>query len=269
MSSVAPAETQEHTTVCLPIIYGSIAFFLDKKKSDEYHTHRWTLYVRGPNDEDLSVGIAKVVFQLHPSFPQPVRELTAPPFEVTEKGWGEFEATIRIVWRDPDEKATVLTHGIKLYPPGATNITKDSKSKEPVVHEFYDEVVFTNPKESFHRQLMRTSEVPRIKSHEPSVQEIFPVYSDEADVKALLEAQKFLEAEIGNVKNRLLTADEEVVELEDALALIAQAKAEAAAARSAAAAAAVTASSSSGKGYGGKHKSGGGGSTAKKSKSSH
>lgn len=262
MSSDALAEQKEQTTVIVPICYGSIAFFLDKKKSDEYHTHRWTLYVRGPNNEDLSVGIAKVVFQLHPSFPQPVRELTAPPFEVTEKGWGEFEATIRIVWRDPDEKATVLTHGIKLYPPGATNITKDTTPKEPVVHEFYDEVVFTNPKESFHRQLMRTSEMPRVKSHEPSVQEIFPVYSDEADVKALLEAQKFLEAEIAAVKSRLLTADEEVVELEDALASIAQAKAEAVAARSAAAAAAATASgSSSGKGSGGKSKSGGGGRT--------
>lgn len=239
--------------MCLPIVYGSIAFFLDKKKSED-HTHRWTLYVRGPNDEDLSVGIAKVVFQLHPSFPQPVRELTAPPFEVTEKGWGEFEASIRIVWRDPDEKATVLTHGIKLYPPGATNATKDS-TRPPVVHEFYDEVVFTNPKESFHQQLMRTSEVPRVKSHEPSVQQIFPVYSDEADVKSLLEAQKFLQAELKNVKSRLLTADEEVVELEEALSSIAQAKAEAAVARSAAAAAAATASGpSAGKGSWGKNK---------------
>eukprot|EP00568_Trieres_chinensis_P018670 CAMPEP_0183323988 /NCGR_PEP_ID=MMETSP0160_2-20130417/75848_1 /TAXON_ID=2839 ORGANISM="Odontella Sinensis, Strain Grunow 1884" /NCGR_SAMPLE_ID=MMETSP0160_2 /ASSEMBLY_ACC=CAM_ASM_000250 /LENGTH=287 /DNA_ID=CAMNT_0025491469 /DNA_START=21 /DNA_END=881 /DNA_ORIENTATION=+ len=208
-----------NTTVCLPIVYGSIAFFLGKK-ADEYHTHQWTLYVRGPNDEDLSVGVAKVVFQLHPSFPQPVRELTAPPFEVTEKGWGEFEATIRIVWRDPEEKATVLTHGIKLYPPGLTNITASTTSKEPVVHEFYDEVVFTNPKESFHRQLMRTSVLPRIKSHEPAVQENFPTYTDEADLKAMLAAQKFLEKEIGLVKSRLLQADQEVTEIEDELAKI-------------------------------------------------
>jgi transcription initiation factor IIF auxiliary subunit len=99
-----------NTTVCVPIAYGSIALYLGSN-ADEYATHEWTLYVRGPNDEDLSAAVAKVVFSLHPSFPQPVRELTAPPFEVTEKGWGEFEASIRIVWRDPEEKATVVSGG--------------------------------------------------------------------------------------------------------------------------------------------------------------
>jgi YEATS domain-containing protein 4 len=96
-----------NTTACLPIAYGSVAFFLGKK-ADEYHTHRWTLFLRGPNNEDLSVCIAKVVFQLHPSFAQPVRELTTSPFEVTEQGWGEFEAQIRIVWKDPTEKSTLV-----------------------------------------------------------------------------------------------------------------------------------------------------------------
>ena len=96
-----------NTTVCLPIVYGSVAFYLGKK-ADEYHTHRWTLFLRGPNNEDLSVCIAKVVFQLHPSFAQPVRELTSPPYEVTEQGWGEFEAQIRIVWKDPTEKSTMV-----------------------------------------------------------------------------------------------------------------------------------------------------------------
>jgi len=89
-----------HGSFCLPIIYGSMAFFLGSNQADEC-THRWTLYVRGPNgDEDLSCAIQKVIFQLHPSFPQPVREVTSPPFEVTEKGWGEFEAGIRIVWHE-------------------------------------------------------------------------------------------------------------------------------------------------------------------------
>lgn len=97
-----------NTTACLPFVYGSVSFFLGKK-ADEYHTHRWTLYLRGANDEDLSGCISKVVFQLHPSFTQPIRELTEPPFEVTERGWGEFEAQVRIVWKDPQEKATVVS----------------------------------------------------------------------------------------------------------------------------------------------------------------
>uniref|UniRef100_A0A7S1Z287 YEATS domain-containing protein n=1 Tax=Ditylum brightwellii TaxID=49249 RepID=A0A7S1Z287_9STRA len=253
-----------NTTVCVPIVYGSIAFFLGKK-ADEYHTHRWTLYVRSPNGEDLSTGISKVVFQLHPSFPQPVRELTAPPFEVTEKGWGEFEATIRIVWRDPGEKATVLTHGIKLYPPGLTQITPATTSKEPVVHEFYDEVVFTDPTEAFHRQLMRSSVLPRIQSHEPTVQENFPTYADEEDFKALLAAQKFLEDELRDVKDRIMKADMAREEIEEALRVAATAKAS-----SSQSGGKSGSSSGKGGGSGGKTKSSGGGGTAsKKSKASH
>jgi YEATS domain-containing protein 4 len=49
-----------------------------------------------------------VAFQLHASFAQPIRELTQPPFEVTERGWGEFEAQIKIVWKDPTEKPTLV-----------------------------------------------------------------------------------------------------------------------------------------------------------------
>jgi YEATS domain-containing protein 4 len=96
------------TTACLPIVYGSVAFFLGKK-ADEFQTHTWTLHLRGANHEDLSVVISKVVFQLHASFAQPIRELTSPPFEVTEGGWGEFEAQIRIIWKDPTEKPTVVS----------------------------------------------------------------------------------------------------------------------------------------------------------------
>jgi len=225
---------QENTTICVPIVYGSIAFPLPK--TEEYNTHRWTLYVRGPNNEDLSQGIAKVVFQLHPSFAIPVRELTAPPFEVTEKGWGEFEASIRIVWRDPAEKALVLMHLIKLYPPITANANapssgtgvgdggstaSDKKEGQPVIHEFYDEVIFTDPTESFHNQLLSgslsTVDIPKVKSNELAVQESFKSYSDEEDFKILLEAQKFLENELASVKDRILRADCNKNELDIAL----------------------------------------------------
>jgi len=163
-----------------------------------------------------------------------VRELSAPPFEVTEKGWGEFEAAIRIVWRDPCEKAIVLTHGIKLYPPivpGTKDppvVTTNNKEKEvqPVLHEVYDEVVFTNPTETFYKQLMKSNKItPKIYSHEASVQESFKSYSDENDFKTLLEAQKFLHAELGFVKERILRAEKAKEELEEAIAdSIAQSK---------------------------------------------
>lgn len=109
-SSSNNAEDQQrltNTTACLPIVYGSIAHFLGKK-ADEFKTHEWTLYVRGPNHEDLSSVVSSVIFTLHPSFAKPIRELTQPPFEVTERGWGEFEAQIRIIWKDSTEKPSVV-----------------------------------------------------------------------------------------------------------------------------------------------------------------
>mmetsp|Transcript_23645 Transcript_23645/g.36511 ORF Transcript_23645/g.36511 Transcript_23645/m.36511 type:complete len:315 (+) Transcript_23645:233-1177(+) len=212
----------DKTTACLPLVYGSMAFYLGKK-ADEYSTHRWTLYLRGPNNEDLSTCVAKAIFQLHPSFAQPVRELTAPPFEVTEKGWGEFEAQIKIVWKDPKEKPTLLTHGIKLYPPGATNITPTT-SKEPVIAENYDEVVFTNPAENFYKQLMRTSVAPKVQSAEPTVQAAFKSYADEDDFQKLIEAQKFLEKELTAVKERMIFATTSLVKVEEALREIQEAK---------------------------------------------
>lgn len=103
-----------NTTAVLPIVYGSIAFYMGKQ-ADEFQTHEWTLFVRGPNNEDLSTVISKVVFQLHASFAQPIREYTQPPFEVTERGWGEFEAQIRIHWKDPTEKATIVSQARLLF----------------------------------------------------------------------------------------------------------------------------------------------------------
>jgi YEATS domain-containing protein 4 len=100
----------QNTTANLPLAYGSIAFYLGPQ-SDEYHTHKWTLYLRSPDPNfDLGKAISKVVFQLHPSFSVPTRELTEPPFEVTESGWGEFEASIRVIWREvAEERSTIVS----------------------------------------------------------------------------------------------------------------------------------------------------------------
>ncbi|CAM9105302.1 unnamed protein product, partial [Ectocarpus fasciculatus] len=128
--------------VACPIVYGSVAFSLGKK-ADETATHKWTLFIRGPSDEDLSAFVSKVAFSLHPSFPHPVREVCSAPFEITEAGWGEFEAGIRIFFKDSDEQPLDIAHTIKLYhgAPGQLHVP----SKQPVMSEVYDEVVFTDP----------------------------------------------------------------------------------------------------------------------------
>jgi YEATS domain-containing protein 4 len=129
---------------------GSIAFYLGKK-AQEYQTHRWTLYIRGPQDEDLSAFISKVSFTLHPSFAQPIRIVEKRPFQISESGWGEFEAGIRIYFKDPTEEPVDLFHHLRLYPPSTQ---QQLNVKKPVVSEAYDEIVFVDPSRLFFQQLM-------------------------------------------------------------------------------------------------------------------
>ena len=44
----------------------------------------------------ISCQVMQVVFQLHPSFDNPMREYTQPPYELTETGWGEFEIAVLV-----------------------------------------------------------------------------------------------------------------------------------------------------------------------------
>lgn len=53
-------------------MYGSIATPLAKKNEDQ-HTHKWSIYVRGINNEDISYFVKSVTFRLHESFAQPNR----------------------------------------------------------------------------------------------------------------------------------------------------------------------------------------------------
>ena len=57
--------------------YGSAAIF-QGKKAEETKTHKWWVYVRGPNNEDLSGVIKRVLFQLHSSFERPTRGKSFP-----------------------------------------------------------------------------------------------------------------------------------------------------------------------------------------------
>lgn len=132
--------------ICVPIVYGNIAFWLGKKAS-EYQSHKWTVYLRGATNEDLGVVIKRVVFQLHSSFNNPTRVVESPPFELSESGWGEFEIAITLYFHsDVCDKPLILYHHLKLYPEDESG---PLSTKKPVVVESYDEIVFSEPSEFF------------------------------------------------------------------------------------------------------------------------
>jgi hypothetical protein len=107
-----------------------------------------------------------------------------------------------------------FTHAIKLYPAGTPANTVPVNSDTPVVAETYDEVVFTDPTESFYTQLQRLASLPSI---EYSQQAHFKQFSDTEDAQALLEAQKFLQAELVTVKERLGMLDNDMVTVEESM----------------------------------------------------
>lgn len=201
----------EQEEIHCPIAYGSIAHWFGRK-ADEAHTHQWTLFVRGPNGEDLTYFVSKVVFTLHPSFAQPVREIFHPPFEVTEKGWGEFEATIRLYFHDTANGMPMdITHPIRLYPQGNTAPTV----KKPVVHEFYDEIVFTNPAKELADRLRRG---PEKQAPTHNLQDNFTVFDESPDIEALTAAQKFITDELNKAKEEISLLDVERNALRERLA---------------------------------------------------
>ncbi|CAM8985652.1 unnamed protein product [Rhodiola kirilowii] len=132
--------------IFVPIVYGTIAFWLGRKAS-ESQSHKWTVYVRGASNEDLSAVIKRVVFKLHPSFNNPTRVVDQPPFELSECGWGEFEIVMSLFFHDDVcDRQLDLSHHLKLYPEDETG---PQSTKKPVVVESYNEIVFPDAPESF------------------------------------------------------------------------------------------------------------------------
>ena len=121
---------KKDTELVVPVCYGTCAYWLGKK-ADEYHSHKWTVYLRGPENEDLSHVISKVVFNLHPSFKEAARTLEKPPYEVTETGWGEFEIGITVHFSDDSgEKSVDLSAPLKLYEEGADGKQEKKEQKK-------------------------------------------------------------------------------------------------------------------------------------------
>jgi hypothetical protein len=85
------------------------------------------------------------------------------------------------------------------------------------VFETYDEVVFTDPTETFYSLLLRYASLPSV---EYSQQAHFQQFSDTEDAQALLEAQKFLQSELAATKERLGTLDHDLVHVEESIRAI-------------------------------------------------
>ena len=146
--SLIPGE--QNQIIVKPFIYGSVAINLGKKSKEEA-THKWCVYVRGVNNENISNFIKSVTFTLHNTFPNNVRVVNKWPFELYEMGWGEFDIKIKIELIDESVKPIELTHPLKFF----NQPHQSQSSKKPVVNENYDEIIFVNPKPEILEQLLK------------------------------------------------------------------------------------------------------------------
>lgn len=217
-----------------PFIYGTEATPFDPehrpKDAPQDHTHRWKVFVRGVNGEDISYWLRKVQFKLHDTYANSVRMIESPPFEVEETGWGEFEIAIKFYFvPESTEKPSTVWHALKLHPYGE-DIEGQKARRDMVKSVCYEEVLFSEPVEQFFNIL--TGDAPQVKgkgkagkaaARGPPNAEIPEritkenVYSREEESKELDrigEAVKLVEKMITDEKAKLVVEDKRLRELE-------------------------------------------------------
>jgi YEATS domain-containing protein 4 len=151
-----------------PFIYGTEAIPFDPenrpKGAPPDHTHKWKVFVRGINNEDISYWLRKVQFKLHDTYANSVRMIESPPFEVEETGWGEFEIAIKFYFApESTEKPQQIWHGLKLHPYHG-DIEAQKKNRSMISSVCYEEVLFNEPVESFYDILTGGTQVVKSKA---------------------------------------------------------------------------------------------------------
>lgn len=165
----APAGTKRVRGVQIhrPFIYGTEAIPFDPanrpKDAPPDHTHKWKVFVRGINNEDISYWLRKVQFKLHDTYANSVRMIESPPFEVEETGWGEFEIAIKFYFvPDSTEKPQQLWHGLKLHPYHG-DVEQQKRDRTMITSWCYEEVLFNEPVEHFYDALTGGAQVTKSK----------------------------------------------------------------------------------------------------------
>ena len=102
------------------VIVGNTSQYLDpvahQHTSADGSTHKWMVYVRGPQAEpDISHYVKAVRFFLHPSYhPNDIVRVRSPPFHLTRHGWGEFPVRVQLEFRDKSNKPMDILHNLVL-----------------------------------------------------------------------------------------------------------------------------------------------------------
>ena len=212
MPAAAGARRVRAVQIYRPFLFGNEAIPFDPadrpKDAPADHTHKWKVFVRGINNEDISYWLKKVQFKLHDTYANSVRMIESPPFEVEETGWGEFEIAIKFYFAPEfNEKPQQLWHNLKLHP-YVGDLEKQKVERTMVTSVLYEEVLFSEPMDSLY-DILTGGVLPSTKGAKGK---------GGAAGKAALAAQqgKFRTAEIPerNTANNHFSREEESKELD-------------------------------------------------------
>lgn len=129
-----------------------------KEPKDKF-IYKWNLFLRsGDEGQQIDKVVQKVVFNLHHTFTNPMRECTQPPYCVKENGYGEFEFPIDIYFNGTNEKYTI-NYFLDLPP---------SDSFTPL-HRIRKEVIsFVDPNSEFRKLLIESGATVKKVAPNPS-----------------------------------------------------------------------------------------------------
>lgn len=218
-------------------VYGSIAKPFDPANRppniNAEHTHQWSVYVRGIDGEDISYWLKKVQFKLHETYPNSLRTIESPPFEVTETGWGEFEVQIKMYFvPEAAEKPQTIWHFLRLHP-WEGDIELKKQRRDAVGSQVYEEILFNEPTETLYDVMTsgapvvvgrgkskgkaavkkgdRTAELPV----NDTVDNPFSQRAEGAEIDRLREAKKTVEKMIAEEREKLAEREKVMAELNE------------------------------------------------------
>jgi YEATS domain-containing protein 4 len=103
-----------------------------------------------PGGPDLASWLKKVVFVLHETFPNPVRNVENPPFELEETGYGGFYIAVKLHFQPySGEKQQQRQHFLQLEPYGDEALLAEQARTGIVRSEVVEFIEFNEPTETF------------------------------------------------------------------------------------------------------------------------
>ena len=132
------------------------------------------------------------------------------PFELTEKGWGEFEVIVKLFFVDPTEKPCILHHFLRLYPMEDVFMIHHPivPPTNTVITEQYEEIVFHDPSVMLN-QVLKNTELEVI-SMKPFADDSVYAEAYQAEKQRLAETKKKLLTEIEKVRKKQLECEKKL-----------------------------------------------------------